>query len=159
MSKDLCQADSTALGSDGIGSASSIDPSAEAYAAVVARLIDWFSVSPDEQDIFALEDYQAVMMDAGLMNEDYELVEPASCRATPTQSPIEERSDTGTAEQREAGLTQKFEAKAEEIVGPYHSCLLIGSDRSDLTDAISSALSTAYEEGKAAGIREASPNA
>jgi hypothetical protein len=153
MSKDLCQADSTALGSDGIGSASSIDPSAEAYATVVARLIDWFSVSPDEQDIFALEDYQAIMRDAGLMSEDYELVEPASCRATPTQSPIEERSDTVTAEQREAGLTQKIEAQARKVV---ELCMRSDAFREiwnegdvDLLEIISSALSTAYEEGKA----------
>jgi hypothetical protein len=66
--------------------------------------------------------------------------------ATPTQSQIEEpqRGDTGTAEQREAGLTQNFKSKAQEI-----------ADRSmnqpvELVTAISSALSTAYEEGKAA---------
>jgi hypothetical protein len=65
--------------------------------------------------------------------------------AANAQSQIEEpqRGDTGTAEQREAGLTQKFKSKAQEI-----------ADRSmnqpvELVTAISSALSTAYEEGKA----------
>jgi hypothetical protein len=60
-----------------------------------------------------------------------------------SQSPIEERSDTDGAEQPGSSLTQKFKSKAQEI-----------ADRSmnqpvELVTAISSALSTAYEEGKA----------
>lgn len=39
---------------------------------VVARLIDWFI--DGENGPFCTVDYQAIMMDTGLMNDEYELL-------------------------------------------------------------------------------------
>jgi hypothetical protein len=63
--------------------------------------------------------------------------------ATSSQSQLEEpqRGDTDGTEQREAGLTQKAQEIAERSM----------NQPVELVTAISSALSTAYEEGKAAG--------
>jgi hypothetical protein len=90
-------------------------------------------------------------------------------RAAFTQSPIEERSDTATAEQREAGLTQKIpnppESRWVTPPGGYPERRTPMTNEEwareiversmnqpvELVTAISSALSTAYEEGQAAG--------
>jgi hypothetical protein len=82
------------------------------------------------------------------------VAEEALCRVvscSKRQSPIEERSDTVTAEQPGAGLTQKFEARAQEIaVAHLYYPDLCQGEHDALLQAISTALSTAYEEGKAA---------
>ena len=43
----------------------------DAYGGIVSQLINWFS--DDESGPFEREDFQAAMMDAGLMDEDYQL--------------------------------------------------------------------------------------
>lgn len=70
------------------------------------------------------------------------------------QSQLEEpgTGDEVSAANQSASLTPKtdHEARAREIVFPYNSCLLIGSDKIDLIGAIALALSQSYEEGRKA---------
>ena len=49
----------------------------DAYGIVVAHLISWFSTPIHEREPFEIDDYQAMMMDARLMDDDYQLTEMA----------------------------------------------------------------------------------
>jgi hypothetical protein len=148
---DICQgvvrqADPTALGSDGIAPEGALQAgdgrdALELAGALHRNLIDLMDVClKDEQPILARE-FHLMAHGVGMFMEQWRRQEPRS-------------GDTDGAEQREAGLTQKFEAQARKVV---EQCMRSDAFRevwnegdTDLLEIISSALSTSYEEGKAA---------
>jgi hypothetical protein len=148
MSRDLCQADRSGSGEPVSPSALQSGLNAEAFNEAAH---DWAWEIVNE---FVGEEHIIETYPGAALNLSWAIARLVVEKATPSQSQIEEpqRGDTVTAEQREAGLTQNFEAKAQEIALTYfdqydHNYM---GRIAGIMAAISSALSTAYEEGKAA---------
>lgn len=147
MSKDMCQADSTAVGSDGIAPEGALQAgdgggpevgqygetkSDQAYQ-VIGTLASVANCFDDPEVQRALDYFSEDRFDPKFL--------PFK---RPSQIEEPQRGDTVTAEQREAGLTQKFKSRAQEIVD---NCPALGCCEYYKL-IIPQALSTSYEEGR-----------